>query len=123
MNKENKELLLKDLCARLPYGVKVRILCKGPERKFDDWIEDILNTRTIELFGTSFKNIKPYLRPLSAMTEEEASYLSKLKVSYGKDTFKWIYDNLDYLNSRHLDYRNLIEKGLALEAPKDMYKF
>ena len=57
--------------------------------------------------------IKPYLRPLSSMTEEERKYFRKLAFPY---------DFVDALNKHHFDYRNLIEKGLALEAPEDMYK-
>ena len=64
---------------------------------------------------------KPYLRPMSSMTEEERNHLEELDDD-------WVYNGIgfsemfDFLVSHHLDYRHLIEKGLALEAPADMYK-
>ena len=125
MTPEEKQLLLIDLCARLPYGVKVKLLCRGPEQKFDDWIEATLNTKDIELFGKSFKNIKPYLRPISSMTEEEAEKYNDLV----NDLSEFDYPPeqsasrmIDWLIANHFDFRGLIPKGLALEAPKDMYK-
>jgi len=69
---------------------------------------------------------KPYLRPMSSMTEEESREYNSF--SLGED---WVsnpymgvpaFHVLDWLNSRHFDYRGLIEKGLALEAPNGMYK-
>lgn len=129
MTQEEKQLLLKDLCARVPYGVKVKLLCRGPEPKFDDWIEATLNTKDIELFGKSFKNIKPYLRLMSSMTSKEWVEFCDCSL---KDEMSWVWtgnrqkfipvqNREDYLNSKHFDYRGLIEKGLALEASEDMY--
>ena len=69
------------------------------------------------------ENIKPYLRPMSSMTEDEKKEFSLLGV--GIHLFKGplipSYDTLDWLNAHHFDYRGLIEKGLALEALEGMY--
>lgn len=115
MNKKDKELLLKDLCARLPYGVIV---------------EDRNGTHTLNYGNTELytEHIKPYLRPLSSMTKEEYEELKEISPYYGFAPFKYIYDwapnyeMIDWLNAHHFDYRGLIEKGLAIEAPSDMYK-
>lgn len=123
MEENLKQLLLKDLCARSLYGLICSIY------RIDDcnvgWRDEkltgyfMIGTEYEFYFGESpisidniFK-IKPYLRPLSSMTEEERKYFRKLAFPY---------DFVDTLNKHHFDYRNLIEKGLALEAPEDMYK-
>ena len=136
MNKENKrllidmkykELLLQDLCARLPYGVRCNVKYiinnetthgEDVESECTDIIKRInFDTYSVytEWLGyeSDIENIKLYLRPMSSMTEEERKYLQKLPFPY---------NFVDWLNSHHFDYRGLIEKGLALEAPKGMYK-
>ena len=72
-------------------------------------------------------DIKPYLRPMSSMTEEEINEFILIS-----DTVFWLgekrstcilsLEQMDWLNAHHFDYRRLIEKGLALEAPEGMYK-
>lgn len=140
MTKEEKQLLLQDLCARLPYGVKVKLLCRGPEPKFDDWIEVTLNTKDIELFGKSFKNIKPYLRPMESMTEEEKDELKEYLDAEIVDCNGFGYSEggtleeytssipyslcsyiVDWLIAHHFDYRGLIPMNLALPAKEGMY--
>lgn len=122
MAKEDKELLLRDLCARLPYGVMIDyeshiyILNEiDPACKDMDYItcriQDV--ERLMCAKSVMIENIKPYLRPMSSMTEDERKYLQKLPFPY---------DFVDWLNAHHFDYRNLIEKGLALEATTEMYK-
>ncbi len=122
MTQEEKDLLLKDLCARLPYGVKAQY--NNKKEIFGD-VEQIEaggdidlsyydeETERWKLCCTSIDNIKPYLRPMSNMTEEEIEELSN-------------YENpvqrTDFFYSHHIDCRFMIEKGLALEAPEDMYK-
>ena len=108
MKQEDKELLLKDLCARLPYRVKV----KSSRRR--SLVTLSLDVMTDFHLGCS---VKPYLRPLSSMTDEE---------KYEFDSYHNMFNNnpvglIDWLNSRHFDYRGLIENGLALEAPEGMY--
>lgn len=111
MTKEDKELLLKDLSARLMYGVKVSF-----HGKVETLCEAHIYPNVQTLVGESgilydAELVKPYLRPMSSMTEEERDYL---KVHINDDF-------VDYCNERHLDYRGLIPMGLALEAPEGMY--
>ena len=121
MNKEDKEILLKDLSARLPYNVIINCTEEDDEKtNFDcflspDMIKDIKSE-------TAYWIIKPYLRSMSSMTKEE--YEEYYNISYGINNigskYKY-YDLCDWFNKHHFDYRELIEKGLALEAPKGMY--
>lgn len=101
MTEENKQLLLKDLCARLPYGVKCR------ENRNDS---QICTLYPEYLANGKFERLEPYLRKMPSLDSEE--YLD-FDCNEGND--------FDWLNSHHIDYRGLIEKGLALEAPSDMY--
>lgn len=122
MTQEERRLLLIDLCGRLPYGVMVRFEGWSPEKLSEvDLDEDVYNG----MGGLPL----PYLRPMSSMTEEEKyTYRHMLGAtlnSEGKSImFVYVEDFptvIDWLNAHHFDYRDLIEKGLALEAPKGMY--
>lgn len=109
MTQEDKELLLKDLSARLPYVVK-----------YQDRIEGGIHILSLGIIH-HYERFIPYLRPMSSMTEEEyKEYTEKLKgIFYGS-----LLDNalvIDWLNAHHFDYRGLIERGLALKAPEGMY--
>lgn len=115
MVQENKELLVKDLCARLPYGVKIELSWweMGEWMSIDttleaEFIEDLINDEDIE--------IEPYLRPMSSMTEEEKLMYEGLMI--GTDNISYILDVIDWLNAHNFDYRGLIEKGLAIDATK-----
>ena len=128
MTQEDKELLLKDLCARLPYGVKIKLIRWDIDEGMyinttlePDDIERLLN---VEEGNTE---IKPYLFPLSSMTEEQEEEYDMLLTDIptyeyeGGDivTVFESYDNwmsIDYLIAHHFDYRGLIEKGLAIDA-------
>lgn len=138
MTKEQKQLLTKDLCARFPYGVKVRISSESDVCLYvtTDTL-DIDNLHKYMLNGGYYKNglfyktpgfqLLPYLRPMSSMTEEEKAFLDTTKeIEYTQTglTGKGVLtlESYDYLNSIHVDYRELIPMGLALEAPADMYK-
>lgn len=114
---EEKELLLIDLCARLPYGVKIELGVNRPTTLMPIILHD---------YYVYDANYLPYLRPLSSITKEEEEYFLSLKsgLDYDTKTKKTIYNTsqVDWLNSHHFDYRGLIEKGLAIEAPEDMYK-
>ena len=123
MDKIEKQLLLKDLTARLPYGVKIlqggviietlQSICKVGNDLYT------VNALTNDMYnGFSIKEVKLYLRPMSSMTEEEKEELEKNEECTFSD-YLWL---IDWLNAHHFDYRNLIEKGLALEAPEGMYK-
>ena len=147
MIEQEKQLLLADLCARLPYNVRIRHYVNDT-----DFYSNPLMTYDIDQLENNKAIIKPYLRPMSSMTEEEKKELLILLV--GEDSisyFKvendgitntseniqfghnWQYywlnfsnENIslyvDWLNSHHFDYRGLIKKGLAIEAPEGMYK-
>ena len=140
MTQNDKELLLMDLCARLPYGV----VCTGITYELDDDGENYIsvkvkNTLTeihnykletayvrLGLISTcKLETVKPYLRPMSSMTEEEDKewqiYKNNIAESCDERLGERIYELHDWFNSHHFDYRGLIEKGLAIEAPKDMY--
>ena len=137
MTQEDKELLLKDLCARLPYGVKIK-LGDNPNIfdleyriKFavmygdSDKLEDILD----------ITNIKPYLFPLSSITEEQKSYINgrwgvnehfefEIDPLWG-EYFVDVCDAVDFINwcyENHFDINGLIPRGLAEDATdKNIY--
>ena len=132
MTQEDKELLLKDLCARLPYGIKASYY--GAEEECETWDEiegitldeDFGGYVDIGQYSLPIERIKPYLFPLSSMTEEQ-------KKEYGKacdlDTeilekhpmdgttpFPALYNSQDWLNKNHFDIYGLIPMGVALDA-------
>ena len=131
MTQEEKQLLLIDLCARLPYRVKCADFAydkDGNSVRTINILETIFpsNQRYIYINVDSIHNIsriKPYLRPMSSMTKEERKEWQARALMHPKTVFADKLDCLiDWLNEHHFDYRGLIEKGLALEAPTDMYK-
>lgn len=115
MTKEDIELLLKDISARLLYEVKAKtpyndaiivgIVNRKGVRKDIDYIDIVTDKQTYPI-----KYIQPYLRPMSTMTEEERKYFQKLAFPY---------DFVDALNKCHFDYRGLIGKGLAIAVTKE----
>jgi len=129
MTQEEKSLLLRDLCARLPYGVKV---CAGED------LAMTLKQIDYKCFCESWENedfkchsrwMLPYLRPMSSMTEEEINEFHKLRfihVNYGLEPLQCVLsvNEIDWLNAHHFDYRGLIEKGLAIAVTKEnnLYK-
>ena len=150
MKKEDKELLLQDLIMRLPYGVKCQahngtLICVNA----NNGIAVVQTDRGVR--QVLIVNLKPYLRPLSSMTDEEKKDLLNYVVSKDSKYFevcsdgsitdmspdvqdfksfelKWINfhpnttsRNIGWLLKNHFDFCDLIPKGLALEAPKDMY--
>ena len=124
MTQEEKELLLKDLCARLPYCPKCECDWKKTAPNGTVGYIDELSTFLIEQFEFAdefddipIKSIKPYLRSMSSMTEEEKEEFNKIKLSYHFDEDAYIL--MDWLNAHHFDYRNLIEKGLAIEVTEE----
>ena len=141
MTQEEKELLFKDLCARLPYHVRVKVWLEdgdteeGPldlQHNYGDVLLDAF-------YYNKITKIKPYLRPMSSMTEEEAkdyfknseyesSECYEAGANYEPVTVKAACSadeacvNTDWLNAHHFDYRGLIPMGLALPAPEGMYE-
>ena len=111
MKQEDKELLLKDLCARIPYHPKGLVVnaCTGAE------CEEWLNCATFTMFASVTNNCRLYLRPMSSMTEEER------KEFWDITSVSNHCAAIDWLNAHHFDFRGLIEKGLALESPEGMY--
>jgi hypothetical protein len=128
MTQEYKELLLKDLSARLPYGVKVRtpyndailrgIVDRKGVKTTIDYTDIVRDKQTYPI-----RYIKPYIRPMLSMTEEEAeiyTYLWDRQDEFSTDLdIQFKVDLFDWLNKNHFDYRGLIEKGLAIAVTKE----
>ena len=115
MTQGNKDLLFKDLCGRLPYGVKVEI--------YNHWRDDYEDeTLTLENYAKlintfSVKDIKPYLFPISSMTEvQKEEHKDLLDNQYSFDANGNIFTLQDFYCKNHIDYRGLIPMGLANDA-------
>lgn len=148
MTKEDKELLLVEFCTRLPYGVMCQVddgaagLNDGKLVKIDI-SKELVRFDADYYWETYIDDVKLYLRPMSSMTEEEKEELFILSTmgntgvntcweSFGVeiisthprygDHYSTDYKVIDWLNKNMFDYRGLIEKGLAIEAPEGMYK-
>lgn len=127
MKQEDKELLLKDLSARLPY--KPIVYAKWSYRETNGTIKHKETDRKLEINDFyAIWDIKPYLRPMSSMTEEERNeYFNIIKNTIDfyncpkSEDICFLIIPIDWLNVHHFDYRGLNEKGLALEAPEGMY--
>jgi len=119
MIKENKELLIKDLCARLPYNVICQVEFKE-NGKYNSEVMLLSGIFTDEAYfttkgGSIYSNeYKPYLFPMSSMTEEEKLMYEGLMI--GTDNISYMLDVIDWLNAHHFDYRNLIQMNLAIDA-------
>ena len=123
MKQADKELLLQDLCARLPYGVKVNyneevciidsigndseLLLKNDDGEIIPKWEDSL--------FISIEKCKPYLFPLSSMTPKQKAELSMLVVGV-EDIFKSFLIEVEFYHKHHIDYRGLIPMGLAIDC-------
>lgn len=115
MTQEHKDLLMKDLCARLPYNVKVKHL-------LDTYPSDLLcidaekNVVYVNHYGSEGKYkiecIRPYLRPMASMTDEEEKEFQDVNMY----ELPYMVEGLDWLNAHHFDYRGLIQCGLAIEV-------
>lgn len=165
MTQEDKELLLKDLSVRLPYGVRGKVKVDGVDTSkhdtdgfpleitFDVNVELLrIDIGNDEIFVSTFDDnedlgnyieecqtdgipwtineFTPYLRPMSSITEEERNEYFDIKMQETERVaFAEVYRPeaisiiMDWLNAHHFDYRNLIKKGLALKAPKGLYKY
>lgn len=139
MTQEDKELLVRDLSARLLYNVKVKtpyndavlagIVIRNGYKKGESYIDVITDKQTYPL-----KYIQPYLRPIKSITDEELVEFLEIKgknlKSYELNTFRQqlvtivctlarYSRHIDWLNSHHFDYRGLIPKCLAIEVTKE----
>ena len=119
LNTFDKELLLKDLCARLPYGVKVN----GVFLTYDKDKDKILYKECVKELNYShlsrYWTLKPYLFPLTSITEEQKMFLKQqnwcIAIST-RGTVETTIEGIDWLNKNHFDYRGLIKRGLAIDA-------
>ena len=111
MKQEDIQLLLVDLCGRLPYGVKVTFAGYSGR---DDCI---LNYQHLNgTYAIEYLRLRPYLRPMSSMTEEEIDEFTQFDVYADGEYVMSNYEIIDWLNAHHFDYRGLIEKNLALDC-------
>lgn len=142
MTEQEKRLLLRELCARLPYGVKVQcsldstarrhiVELTGYEGKKTEALGYNANYFYINGYTSIGKDlerfqIRPYLRSMSSMTDEEKlKYvtITRLRYNDNKKPYRELtIEAIDWLNEHHFDYRGLIGMGLALEAPEGMYE-
>ena len=119
MKQEDKELLLKDLCARLPYGVKCKLIYNDHSEAATLFGIDKYGTFLFTEFGEDVRKFvcKPYLFPLSSMTEEQSKiYRELIGGMFGTGVLVKLEILIDWLNKNHFDYRGLIPMGLALDA-------
>jgi len=135
MTQEEKQLVFKDLCARLPYGVVVETTYIPENNGYTSKI----SANTLDFVLVDNWSVKPYLRPMSSMTDEEREEwadlfnleLDKLNEIDDEDKAEELAPyyfgkshqvSIDWLNKNMFDYRGLIPMGLALEAKEGMYK-
>lgn len=149
MTREEKDLLLKDLSARMPYGVKVQFKTNSViENKYKfiynvdgeyEYINIGKSNLTLDIIKMLSNNcideIKPYLFPLSSMTEEQKKYINdrwgineefdfEINPNWGGYSIDLgdMVDYISWLNKNHFDYRGLISKGLAIDCTNlDIY--
>ena len=119
LNTFDKELLLKDLSARLSYHVRLKVWLKDgtTEEGFLDLKHNYGDVLRDAFYYNEIIDIKPYLFPLSSMTEKQSKeYHELIGGMFGKSALINFEILTDFFNSNHLDYRGLIEKSLALDA-------
>ena len=116
MNKEEKQILLIDLSARYPYGVIIHSIWDYQE--LSGKIKRKETVRTMESHDfCDYWNCKPYLRPISSMTEKERQeYLAECDKDNEDSITTPRYHGIEWLNKKMFDYRGLIEKNLALDC-------
>lgn len=135
MTEADKKLLFEDLCGRLPYGVKAKVLGWDEENEEEVYVDlrvYSINTDGYVYFESNdydvdyvqFDDCQLYLRPMSSITEDEIKELGKIDtkrmifssrhLTYGIDA-----EVIAWLNAHHFDYRGLIAKGLAIKVTED----
>ena len=122
---EDKNLLITEICARIPYGLVCFVQSKNNPKILSEkekFSYDMLGIY-VRLINEESHIVKPYLRPMSSMTEEEQKEYDVFCCEPYLGIDETTASNfIDWLNAHHFDYRDLIEKGLALEASEGMYK-
>jgi hypothetical protein len=132
MTQEKKQLILKDICARLPYGVIVQYKQKTFYPDGEYTVDVKIEVDDMLCHRLKCLDFKPYLRPKSSMTEEEREEYREILdtiICQWDDCGRFIgftyahpmSESIDWLNAHHFDYRGLIPMGLAIEAPEGMY--
>ena len=115
----NKEKLIRDLCARLPYAVKELYDNKVFSIDYVSSIHEEIKLDTRDNYTINVSDVKPYLFPLSSMTEEQKMFLKQqnwcIAISTS-GTIETTVEGIDWLNKNHFDFRGLIEESLALDA-------
>ena len=115
----NKEKLIRDLCARLPYGVKVLYDNKVFSIDYVSSIHEEIKLDTCDNYTLDVSDVKPYLFPLSSMTEEQKMFLKQqnwcIAISTS-GTVETTVEGIDWLNKNHFDVNNLIPINLAIDA-------
>ena len=115
----NKEILIRDLCARLPYGVKVLYDNKVFSIDYVSSIHEEIKLDTRDNYTINVSDVKPYLFPLSSMTEEQKMFLKQqnwcIAISTS-GTIETTVEGIDWLNKNHFDINNLIPIGLGIDA-------
>lgn len=134
MTQEDKQLLLVDICGRLPYGICANLpnhhLVSHKYYIYEcnvknGWTTGILNCAgREECYSAEIEDVQPYLRPISSMTKEEKKEFldavtwetnGKFYIDECED-ITFYQEKYDWLNAHHFDYRGLIEKGLAIST-------
>ena len=124
MTQNDKDLLLRDLCARLPYGVEVEYNSIKCEVLSIDTYNEELTIRVCPGYCpvVKFENVKPFLFPFSSMTEEQKRELNNLveesvfQILHSEDGNPQPQIPMDWYNKNHFDYRGLIPMDLAIDA-------
>ena len=139
MNEQDRELLFIDLCGRIPYKVRMFEIEPINDIQSNLTLQSISNKASVicitpsgGAIGSSIDAFKPYLFPLSSMTEEqreeflniqteERQILLNALIEYKSGKYDKIpiiapYKQIEWLNKNHFDYRGLIERGLAIDC-------
>ena len=119
MSQEEKQLLLKkDIYARLPYG---EVICGTKSSNYEPTFYATIGNSTYLLRYIEHDDLKPYLRPMSSMTDEEETLFRCELPAIAKTDAQLVAMRMELFLKGHLDFNHLIEKGLALVAPEGMY--
>jgi hypothetical protein len=132
MTQENKDLLVSDLCCRLPYGVKISVEDRVETLEGIDMNDYVVGYSS--WLSSGVEDVKPYLFPLSSMTDaqkeeyeslcikETSEYSDLYGIIFAKDHYYDTIESIDYLYKNHIDVRGLIPMGLAIDATgKNIY--